>query len=143
DDLCEMLAKEDVAWVQEFIRCNGLIWMFECFRFHVFILGTLRGEDEDEQKLELLVECLVEMINNGASGVKELIAIPNSFTNIVEALSFVSVPKKSQLFEVFAAMLLISSNSGDDSCWSLLTEAFHNYRQMRGADFRALLEELE
>jgi len=137
DELCEKLATADAKWIREFISCSGVLWLYELLASSVYIAGSIRKRKEDVERLELAIACVVEMINNGGSGLKELLAVPDSFRVIIRSLSFIANDKKSLVFELMAAVLLISEDS-----WGVVTEAVHHYKEAYPVDFKKLLTEL-
>jgi len=137
DELCEKLATAEPQWIKEFISCNGVSWLYEQLSYSVYLAGSIRKQTADVEKLELSIACVVEMINNGGSGLKELLAIPDSFRVIIRSLSFIANDKKSLVFELMAAVLLISEDS-----WSQVTEAVHHYKEAYPVDFKKLITEL-
>eukprot|EP01088_Endostelium_zonatum_P015182 TRINITY_DN3619_c1_g2_i1.p1 TRINITY_DN3619_c1_g2~~TRINITY_DN3619_c1_g2_i1.p1 ORF type:complete len:1167 (-),score=385.36 TRINITY_DN3619_c1_g2_i1:125-3625(-) len=140
--LRDTLADETPEWVQLFVRSNGVLWLFECLTFHLYKYGTIRGDPNDLDLLEVLIECLREMLNNGMSGLKEVIAIPYSFFQLIDSLSYVDNIIKADVLELLSAILLISPTIEED-CWSLITSALQNYKSLKLPDFLALLEEIE
>jgi len=137
DDLCEKLATADVAWVQTFGDMQGVSYIYDYLTLYVYRARSFRKTQEDIEKLEMTVSCIVEMINNNGAGLKELLAIPHSFKTIVECLSHISTDRKSLVFELLAAVLLISEDS-----WLPVTTAIHSFCISYPKDFESLMEEL-
>ncbi|ELR15924.1 formin domain containing protein [Acanthamoeba castellanii str. Neff] len=138
DGLCEKLATSSVDWVKNFIKFGGVAWLYECLAFYVYKAGCIRKRKKDVEILELVVACIVEMINNGGSGLKELTSYPDCFRVIVRCLSYISTNKKSLIFELLAAILLLS-----EDLWKDVTSAVRLYKAVYPQDFHALMEELE
>jgi hypothetical protein len=69
-------------------------------------------------------------------GLEEILEIPNSLKQIAQALEFVTLEKKTAIFEFFAAACLMLEDS------ALVVEALDFYRTFQQDSFELLKEEL-
>ncbi len=69
-------------------------------------------------------------------GLEQILEIPNSLKQIAQSLEFVSIEKKTQLFEFFAAACLLLEDS------TLIVEALDFFRAFQQDSFEIFKEEL-
>jgi len=134
DKLLEKL--HDSEWVSLFIAAEGCTALIEAILFCLFKASSLTGSDpEDIPRLEKLLDCVSQMVNTGL-GLEEILELPNSLKNIALSLEYVTVEKKTAIFEFLAAACLILEDG------SLIVEALDFYRLFQPESFELFLEEL-
>jgi Formin Homology 2 Domain/Diaphanous GTPase-binding Domain/Diaphanous FH3 Domain len=151
------LETANAAWIDQYVRLNGVQWLCEALDFALYkatktsdlpapsakegAVGQLaereRALAKVTQKLEILLGCLVRLVDQGSVGPDELALHVATVRSIVFTVRFVPLAKKTGICELLAAICIMSERT-----WELVVEAVGRFA-CSGDAFAALLTELD